>query len=142
MIWNPVKADPSFMGFSTQKFIVVVVLQWKWSIVSLQYYTAVSSPSRADFRIFEINIFFHHNFFLYRLYVTIITYEWTLITLCTLQASWRHAAGQTEIQPLVWNHTSPIEKSKNIFFKAEIFFDYSYRENKICFKSSMARVLR
>ena len=34
---------------------------------------------------------------LYRLYVTILTYEWTLINLCTQQASCRHAAGQAKI---------------------------------------------
>ena len=62
-------------------------------------------------------------------------YKWTLITLCTLQASCRHFAGQAKIQLLVWNHTSPIEKSRNIV-------GYSYRETKTCSEKSMARALR
>ena len=55
-------------------------------------------------------------------YMTTTTYKWTLIALCTLQASCSHAAGQAEIQPLVWNHTSPIEKFQIIFLNHQNFF--------------------
>ena len=59
---------------------------------------------------------------MYRLHVITATYKWTLISMCTLQASCRHAAGQAKIPPLVWNHNSPIEKCTIFFFNVEIFF--------------------
>ena len=55
-------------------------------------------------------------------YMTSTTYKLTLIALCTLQASCSHAASQAEIQPLVWNHTSPIEKFQINFFKSPLLF--------------------
>ena len=55
-------------------------------------------------------------------YVTTTTNKWTLIPLCTLQASCSHAAGQAEIQPLVWNHTSSIEKCPINFWKSQVLF--------------------
>ena len=104
--------------------------------------TEVSRPSTANFRMFKILLLFIKNY-LYRLHVTTTTYKWTLITMCTLQASCRHAAGQAKIPPLVWNHTSQIEKCISIFFqRGELFFGYSYCENKTCSENSMARAFR
>ena len=104
--------------------------------------TEVSRPSTANFRMFKILLLFINNY-LNRLHVTTTTYKWTLITMCTLQASCRHAAGQAKIPPLVWNHTSQIEKCISIFFqRGELFFGYSYCENKTCSENSMARAFR
>ena len=49
---------------------------------------------------FLIVTFFITNY-LYRLRMTTTTYKLTLLTMCTLQASCRHAAGQAKIPPLV-----------------------------------------
>ena len=98
--------------------------------------TEVFRPSRANFRFVDILLFSSKNY-LYRLHVT---YKWTLISICPLPATCRHAAGQAKIPPLVWNHTSPIEKCRNIFIQyGELFFGYSYRENKTYSEKNMAR---
>ena len=76
--------------------------------------TAVSSPSRANFRIFLTYFFPSQCFFVDAIW---LFYLWMNINfnLCSLQASCRHAAGQAKVQPLVLNHTSWIEKCRNIF---------------------------
>ena len=65
------------------------------------------------------------------LYVTTTTYKWTLIALCTLQASCSHAAGQAEIQPLVQNQTSIIGKCQNFVLQIRIIFFWYVLDPKL-----------
>ena len=85
--------------------------------------TVVLGPSKANLSIILKFYLFLSQIRFYRHNVTTLTNKWTLNTLCTLQESCRHAAGQAEIQPLVGNQTSTREKINKMFFsKVHYFF--------------------
>ena len=69
--------------------------------------TEVSRPSRAK---------------LYSRYMTTTTYKWTFKKLGILQVRGRHSAGRAEIQPLVWNQNSAIQKFQDFFFSSFFIF--------------------
>ena len=129
-------STPLLLMFGSFSAPLLITFQYPYAPL-----TEVLRPSLAYFRF--LNVTFLITNYLYRLHVTAKTYEWTLITMCTLHASCRHAAGQAKIPPLVWNHTSPI-KDVDIFIfqRGNLFFGYNYFENKTSSEKSMSRASR
>ena len=99
----------------------LVMLGWSWTEL-IVLGTVVSRPSRAKFRFFLNVIFFHHKYHFILFMGPLKPIIELSNTLCMLQAICRHAAGQAEIRPLVWNQTSAIYKCQIKFSKHRALF--------------------